>query len=79
MRAGVMQLGAVIGLLLAMPLALSSSHVPNSCAAPGRCVAEAVTNALVSMVLCAGAGVLVGMIVAVLLCLTVPGLKRRDL
>ncbi len=61
------------------PYQAISAVVPNSCAEPGRCVAEAVTNALIPMVLYVGAGVLAGMIVAVLLCLTVPGLKRRDL
>ncbi len=37
-----------------------------------------VTSVLIPMVLYIGAGVIAGMIVALLLCLTVPGLKRRE-
>lgn len=61
-----------------MPRALSQSDVPDGCAEPGRCIADTVTSALIPMVLYIGAGVIAGMIVALLLCLTVPGLKRRE-
>lgn len=78
-RAGVLQLGAAIGLLLTMPGAISHSEFPQSCAEPGRCVASAVTDALIPIVLYIGAGVIAGMLVAMILCRTVPGLKRREL
>lgn len=79
MRAGLLQLGAAVGLLLAMPRAVSYSNIPENCAEPGRCIASAVTNALIPMVLIVGAGVLLGMIFALLLCFAVPGLRRREL
>lgn len=78
-RAGILQLGAAVGLLLALPRALSHTAVPDACTEPGRCVADAVTGALMPMVLYIGAGVIAGATVALLVCLTVPGLKRREL
>jgi hypothetical protein len=79
MRAGIMQLGVAVGLLLALPRALSHSAIPDACAEPGRCVADAVTGALIPMVLYIGVGVVAGATVALLVCLTVPGIKRREL
>ena len=75
---GLLQLGAAIGLLLTMPGAISHSDVPQSCAEPGRCIARAVNEALIPMVLHIGAGVIAGMLVALILCRTLPTLKRRE-
>ena len=77
MRAGLLQLGGAVGLLLAMPRSISYSNVPDNCAEPGRCIASAVTDVLIPTVLIVGAGVVLGMIVALLVCLAVPGLRRR--
>ena len=79
MRAGLLQFGAALGLLLALPRAISYGAVPGNCAEPGRCIASAVTDALIPMVLIVGAGVLIGTIVALLLCFAIPALRRREL
>lgn len=78
-QAGVLQLGAAFGLLFALPRAISSSNIPDDCAEPGRCIASAVTDALIPMVLIVGAGVLIGAIIALLLCFIVSGLRRGEL
>ncbi len=75
----VFRLCSAAGLLIVLPWALSYVAVPADCSQPGRCIADAVTDALIPTLARMLLGLGAGMFVAVVLCRTVPGLKRREL
>lgn len=66
------------GLLLAMPWALSYSAEPAECTRVGECMSAGLAGSLGPILLRMGVGLAAGTAVAVILCLTLPGLKRRD-
>ncbi len=70
---------SAIGLLLALPRALTAAATPAVRATSERCVADALSATLIPILgrMCVGLGG--GMLVALVLCLMMPGLKRREL
>ncbi len=77
LRDGVFRLCTLAGLLIAAPWALSHVGEPR-CAEATTCLADQLDEMLMPVMARLGAGLFAGMLVAVLLCTTVPGLKRRD-
>lgn len=67
------------GLLLAMPSALSYNSTPAECTRVGECLSGGLASSLGPILLRIGVGLAIGLAVAVVLCRTLPGLKRRAL
>lgn len=70
---------SVFGILLAMPWALSYEAPKAKCpSGVGECVGTTLNVTLMPILLRIGFGLGIGVAVGLLLCLTVPGLKRRE-
>ena len=66
------------GTLFALPWALAYTVHPAKCTRGPSCVGDALMSGLLPVVLRAGVGTLIGTAVGILLCLAVPGLRRRS-
>jgi hypothetical protein len=75
----VFRLCAAGGLFLALPWALSYEATPPKCPADDPCVGEAFSSTVIPMLTRCGIGLAIGVAVGMILCLTVPGLKRRPM
>ncbi len=75
----IFRLCAGVGLLLVLPWALSYVAPPTDCSNPGRCIADAVTTVLIPMLGRMCVGLVAGTLLAIVLCRTVPCLKRQEL
>ena len=67
------------GLLIAMPSALAHAGTPKRCGDAGACLGDQMVATLTPVLTRLGIGLAAGVAVGALLCLTVPGLKRRDI
>jgi hypothetical protein len=81
-RGVVFQLLTAAGLGLGLLWALQPSPKPASCGKKevlANCAGHAMVDAMWPILIKSGAGALAGMIVAIALCMTVPGLRRRPI
>lgn len=77
LRAIVLQACCAFGLLLTLPWALSAPAARVECPVEAAICFQGVNSTLVPILLRSGVGLAAGMAVGVLLCVAVPGLKRR--
>ena len=78
LREILLQACCAAGLLLSLPWALSYRPASVNCSAEAGICFDVINSTLVPILLRSGIGLLAGGMVGVLLCRTVPGLRRRD-